>query len=572
MACLRGGVVVLVLTSVSACGGDDPAGAADATTPPAPDAGPPPSSDPLYDPDRLVEIAFTMDDADWQEMRRETRPFLDQLQGDCTAQPFPKPFNWYQADITIDGETVAQIGVHKKGFLGSLEVERPGLKVKFDHFVAGQEYLGLERMTLNNVRQDPTLVRTCLAYQTFRDAGMPAPRCNYATVSVNGEDLGVYVNVETLDAEFLARHFADPGGVLYEGTLSDFREEFVPTFEIETNELTADRAPLEAVADALLVPDSQLAAALEPLVDLDAFYSFWALEVITGHWDGYAANTNNFYVYADPSDGRLRFLPWGPDAAFQSATTFAGNVSVAALGELARRLYGNPPTRDAYLARVAELLDAVFDEDALLGEVDRMEDLLPAGATSGLDDVRAFIMTRRQAILDEIAAGPAVWTAPRRDALCMSPIGSASGTFTTTFGTNGAPNPFATGSGTFTLVLDGQTRTLTPVGVTAGWEDNPPPGEEPRAVWNVIAALGDGSYEVLVFLVDPLLFQPDTIVIDLRTAIGVVYNFVPGGGASMDGFLTNGEGFLRLDSAATTAGAEVTGSFELEIVPNPFGG
>lgn len=36
-----------------------------------------------------------------------------------------------------------------------------------------------------------------------------------------------------------------------------------------------------------------------------------AAEVLVAHWDGYAGNLNNTYLYADPSDGRFRFVPWG---------------------------------------------------------------------------------------------------------------------------------------------------------------------------------------------------------------------------------------------------------------------
>ena len=39
------------------------------------------------------------------------------------------------------------------------------------------------------------------------------------------------------------------------------------------------------------------------------------------HWDGYAGNANNFFVYVDPSPGpqrgKMRFLPWGNDQVMQ---------------------------------------------------------------------------------------------------------------------------------------------------------------------------------------------------------------------------------------------------------------
>jgi hypothetical protein len=37
-------------------------------------------------------------------------------------------------------------------------------------------------MTLNNNKQDPSAIHQCLGYAVFADAGVPAPRCNFAHV------------------------------------------------------------------------------------------------------------------------------------------------------------------------------------------------------------------------------------------------------------------------------------------------------------------------------------------------------------------------------------------------------
>jgi len=88
---------------------------------------------------------------------------------------------------------------------------------------------------------------------------LPASRCNFANVTVNGQNLGVYVNVEEIKEPMLARQFTNTTGNLYEGVLSDFRPQFVNTFEKKTNEDDPSRA------------------------DLDAFYTCWAVEGIIGY-------------------------------------------------------------------------------------------------------------------------------------------------------------------------------------------------------------------------------------------------------------------------------------------------
>ena len=67
-------------------------------------------------------------------------------------------------------------------------------------------------------------------------AGLPAPRCNMARVSMNGDDLGIYVNVEPVKKKFLRENFSDDEGDLYEGTITDFTRAWYSTFESKTDE------------------------------------------------------------------------------------------------------------------------------------------------------------------------------------------------------------------------------------------------------------------------------------------------------------------------------------------------
>jgi hypothetical protein len=565
--------------ALSGCGSGEPGGAEDGgppdAAPPGPDADPN-QSDPLFDPAHVVQIEIDMADADWDVMRNQTRTIFDILGGDCLGQPFPSPFTNFPANVTIDGTTVSNVGIRKKGFLGSLDPDKPGMKIKFDEYIAGQEYLGLERLTLNNARQDPSHIHTCLAYQSFTAAGIPAPRCNFAHVTVNGADLGIYANVESVDKTFLRRHFASDEGNLFEGTLSDFRADWDMTFDLKTNETANDRSAIAEMVGALGAPDSSLVDSLTPIMDLDGYYTFWAAEVLIGHWDGYASNTNNFFIYDDPTDGKIHFMPWGADAVFEPGVTYGqtGLTTVAAQGVLARRLYMFPETQAEYLARLDELLAGAWDEAALLAEVDRMHALIqPYVGTepeweNAVDEVRIFINQRRSEIIAELAGGPRPWTDPLRDPPCLATVGDASGTFTTTWGTAGTPNPFLAGSGSMTITIDGVTVTPTPVGATSGFEDMPADPANPRATVTLLAPLGDGTYAVVVFVLAQQLFMPGMPSLDFNS-LGIIYQYNPTTMmATLRGVLL-GDG-LTLTAASTTTGATVSGSFAMPVTRWPF--
>jgi hypothetical protein len=566
---MRRAVVFCIVAACGDGGGDDPF---------APDAtGPPPDAyqdfaGPLFDPDHLVEISIDLAPADWDALRAQTRTFASVLEGDCLAAPRPSPFTIYPGSITIDGTRIDNVGVKKKGFFGSLHPTRPSLKVKIDEYDGGLEYLGLERLTLNNANQDPSHLRTCLAYQLFTAAGLVAPRCNFARVTVNGELLGIYVNVESIDKRMIKKRYADGRGALYEGSLSDFRPEWVQTFEPKAD--SGDGSDLLPVVDTLATAsDANLVAALTADLDVDQFRTYWAMEMLLNHWDGYSNNRNNFFLYNDPTAGQIQVIPWGPDATFEAGRTMGGlgvtdgPIAVGAHGMLANRLFAIPAERTRFLDRQRALLSSVWNESALLAEVARMEALIAPTADpldgpafrAEVDLVRSFITNRRTVLTAAIDAGP-TWTAPLPGYPCLTVVASMQGSFATTFGTTGAANPLGTGSGTFVVTVNGTPTTLTPVGATSGFEQNPPPGQPPSALVQVFGRrAADGHILVLTAATAEARFFPRVADLGFFDAFGLVHDFNPTTGiAALVGL---GLGTLRLDQAAATTGAPVAGSF-----------
>lgn len=383
----------------------------------------PVDADVTFDPDAVLCVAVEMVEADYEELSNQYRfpggnedqwPQVIRHTAMSCSEPYPDEYTWFPADVTLDGQEVRDVGIRRKGFLGSVVdgAARPSLKLDLDEYIDDQKLGDTERVTLNNNLQDDSRIRTCLAYSVFADAGHPAPRCNLANVTVNGAHLGTYSHVENPKRDFLRAHFGNDDGSLYEGTLADFTDAHLASlpyglgrWEAKTDDTDPSGAPLRALADALQVPDDELEAALSEVVDLDAFFRFWAVETLIGHVDGYAQNTNNFYVYFDPDNGdRAVFLPWGPDDAFWSGRT------ALVTAELPRRLSRHPALSARYRAELQRLLDEVWDEDRLEERIDRWSaqvataerDLEAHDWSTG--HLRDFVRGRRkrvQAFLDE---------------------------------------------------------------------------------------------------------------------------------------------------------------------------
>lgn len=539
-------------------------------------AAPPPAGE--FPRDHVLEVGLTLAASDWLALCAQRRSLFALLGEGCMSGPAPDVFTWFRADLELDGRVVRDVGLRKKGFLGSLDSERPSLRVELDEYVDGQKLDGLERLTLNNGKQDPSRLRQCLAYDLFRAAGVSAPRCSFAHVTVNRVDLGLYVHVEPVKKPFLRQWFGelagtrDAGdGALWEGQLSDFRADWLDTFEAKLETRPQDRALLESVVTALDGDEDGLLERLDAVLDLEGFISFWAVEALTAHWDGYAGNTNNFFVYAPPegaSDRRLRFIPWGVDQTFVDPRPFGGTRAAFASGELARRLYLHPEGRRRFEARLRELLATVWDEEALLAAIEASSALVrphrePGTREAGdlaVNELADFVVTRRDDIEGELAAPSAGFPPPPREAICLAEDGTVTATFATTWGTLEIENLFLTGSGTF--LLESQSLPELPVtfvGAKAGYS-----AESQSGQLVIGAAISGGGF--VATIVD-LPAYPEVGVLEVGVwPQATVFYGAPTGEVALLGLLS---GTITLDAVSAEGGAELRGRLDAKLWTGP---
>lgn len=255
-----------------------------------------------------------------------------QADSEAVASLVAEPKKYVHATVRVDDELYPDVGVRLKGSIGSFvpidEVQaqgrRPGKSafiIDFNRFAKGQDHLGLKKLTVNNMVQDPSGIHQYLGYALFREGGVPAARSGFATVSFNGNDKGLYALVESADnKEFLDHWFGSASGNLYEGEGSDLTLDSYAGFDQDRGDDTT-KEDLRALAQALdaAQPDDTACDLLASLVDLDEYVTFAATEMYLAHWDGYAWNTSNFMLYHDIEGQRFVFLPWGIDQLFDEA-------------------------------------------------------------------------------------------------------------------------------------------------------------------------------------------------------------------------------------------------------------
>jgi ankyrin repeat protein/spore coat protein CotH len=391
--------------------------------------------DDIFPTDRVLDVQITVADEDWDKIRYQARDFFSALHESRKVAPPEGPYTYVNASVTIDGVAFPQIGLRKKGFLGSQSTTRPSLKIKLNHTDKNAGIEGLTNLTLNNNQQDISLMSQFMGYALFNAVGSPAPRCAYARVTVNGRNLGVYSHVETVRKSFLRRAFGTDDGTLYEGPYVDFYEGWVGSFEHKTGNDAPEREKIQQLIEVLEGDSKNIEGAIGELVDLDTFYTFWAVEGLLGFWDGYSGNNNNFFIYLNPTTDKFHFLPWGADSLFtkhsklQHHNKAGAPISVKTQGLLTHKLYQQKSGRERYAKALMGILEKHWNEAELLAEIDRIDTMVKPYLVNAqrffgdkdeqktysrvlaLQETRQFIRQRRADITKEIADGMPEWKA-----------------------------------------------------------------------------------------------------------------------------------------------------------------
>jgi hypothetical protein len=141
----------------------------------------------------------------------------------------------------------------------------------------------------------------------MRTAGIKAPRVNHVRLYQNQVLLGLYMNIEEIDKEFLQYQFVNSKGNLYsQGQKLQTNTSMPDTSRlVRLNGLIEDE-PLDGDHDPFF-------RELEQLVDIHAMLAETAAEVVQPTGDNFSNGGTNFDYYDDPTSGKFIILPWDLD-------------------------------------------------------------------------------------------------------------------------------------------------------------------------------------------------------------------------------------------------------------------
>ncbi len=319
------------------------------------------TQDEFFNPDVLQRVELWMNAADWSKLKAA---FQENT--------------YYPADVTWNGITVRNVGIRSRG-LGSRSATKPGLRVDFDRYSSGQQFLGLKSFVLDNLTQDFSGIKETATMRFFTRLGIPSPRETHTRLFVNGAYVGLYAIVESVDKTMMGRIYGSIGddiqndGYLFEYNYvldSPWRfgyegADLAPyerRFDVKTNESHAESLVWGPIEELVRTVNNASASEFErvvtPLVDLPGFVRYIAAQNFVAQDDAFNgyAGMNNFYFYRLEDSSRHTFIAWDEDNAFLSAnfaitTRLDENV-------LTRRTLEIAAYREQYFSVLAEAADA----------------------------------------------------------------------------------------------------------------------------------------------------------------------------------------------------------------------
>jgi spore coat protein CotH len=270
----------------------------------------------LYDTSILRTLFITFENEKWEE---ELAAFNN------TDVEVP-------AKLVVDGKTYPEVGVHFRGMSSYMMVpagSKRSLNLTMDYSDSDQKLYGYKTLNLLNSNGDPSFLSSVL-YSHIARKYIAAPKANFVRVVINGENWGVYVNVQQFNKDFVAENFGttkgsrwkvsgSPGG---DGGLRYFGEnidEYKRRFQIKSGDeeqAWQDLAQLCKLLDQ--TPAEELEAKLSGILDIDETLWFLALDCSLVNSDGYWTRASDYSIYQD-ENRKFHVIPHDMNEAFHGA-------------------------------------------------------------------------------------------------------------------------------------------------------------------------------------------------------------------------------------------------------------
>jgi hypothetical protein len=327
----------------------------------------------LYDKKTIGEIRVTLPSKNWSDALDSLRVYGPGM---------------LTGSVTIDGQKYEGVGVRFRGDKSyQLGLKRNPFAIKLNLANKEQNHQGYYSLKLSSSLRDPSMVREMLFHEIAAKYTPSSQTC-YTKLYVNDEYIGVFVNLESIDKQFLEAHYGSTKGAFFRAGI-DYKQEVAAncnknifgSLEYEESvdcykgnfEMLSTEGWNELQEMTRILNNDP--AKIERVLDVDRALWMLALNNVMVNLSSYSGNhSTNYYLYKDPS-GRFQTVPWDFNLAFGSYKN-TGNGSDLELKELQNldpllhadnalkplvsQLLKDPLFKKIYLAHIRQIVEENF--------------------------------------------------------------------------------------------------------------------------------------------------------------------------------------------------------------------
>jgi spore coat protein CotH len=294
------------------------------------------------------------------------------------------------ATLLVDGLSYDSVGVRLRGNTSYQQggTYKKSFKIELDNWKSGQDHQGYSTIKLNNMAQDPSMMREVF-FETQIKRHIPCAKTSFVKLYLNNSNWGLYNNVQQLNKDFLEEWYisndgtwwrADKpvatggpgGGASWGDGTAALNYISTDTTLYKTYYTLKNTTKLQPWDDLLTIcnklntiPIAQLADSIENYLDLDRTLWYLASEIAWTDDDSYVFKGKmDYYVHYELESGRI--TPHEFDGNSSIATSRATTWSVFynannANYPLLNRLLANTDIRQRYLAHMRTIIAEEFD-------------------------------------------------------------------------------------------------------------------------------------------------------------------------------------------------------------------
>jgi len=345
----------------------------------------------LYDEKVLRTLYLQFPNADWFE----------------ELEDFSRTDVEVPADLIVDGKVYPSVGVRFRGGSSMGAPVKKPFNIAIDYDDSKQRLYGYKTLNLLNCNSDPSFLREVLYYRICRQY-MPAPKANFVKLVINGENWGIYANVQQFNKDFLRDWFSTKQGVRWKispggsgrrggggaGSLIWNGPEvanYESAFQLKTKNASNAFQDLIKLCDTLNnTSDEQLEVALYPIFNIDRALWNIALDNVFMDSEGYSGRGGDYLLYQD-QHGRFHILHHDSNEGFGISgggpSTWPRGAGLAlspVVGEdnemrpVISRLLSIPHLRARYLAHVRTIVNEWLDWSVLAPIIEEYQSLIDA--------------------------------------------------------------------------------------------------------------------------------------------------------------------------------------------------